>query len=98
MVTGFWQVFALLGHLGFATVLTVWPNDFDRHPGLIRAIGILGLITFAPYDNPEISIASVIELAGSGTSTADITASIIDYYYSNNTDEAPAQDTGTLLN
>lgn len=56
------------------------------------------LITFAPYDNPEISIASVIELAGSGTSTAEITSSIIDYYYSNNSDEAPAQQTGTLLN
>ncbi len=56
------------------------------------------LITFAPYNNPEISIASAIELAGSGTSTAEITSSIIDYYYSNNTDEAPAQQTGTLLN
>lgn len=56
------------------------------------------LITFAPYDNPEISIASVIELAGSGTSTAEITSSIIDYYYSNNSNEAPAQQTGTLLN
>ncbi len=56
------------------------------------------LISFAPYENPEISIASVIELAGSGTSTAEITSSIIDYYYSNNTDEAPAQQTGTLLN
>lgn len=55
------------------------------------------LITFAPYENPEISIASVIELAGSGTSTAEITSSIIDYYYSNNTDEWPAQKTGTLL-
>lgn len=55
------------------------------------------LITFAPYDNPEISIASVIELAGSGTSTAQITSSIIDYYYSNNTDEHPAQGTGVLL-
>ncbi len=55
------------------------------------------LITFAPYNNPEISIASAIELAGSGTSTADITSSIIDYYYSNNTDETPAQQTGTLL-
>lgn len=55
------------------------------------------LITFAPYENPEISIASVIELAGSGTSTAEITSSIIDYYYSNNTDEKPAQQTGTLL-
>lgn len=55
------------------------------------------LITFAPYDTPEIAIASAIELAGSGTSTAEITSSIIDYYYSNNTDEAPAQKTGTLL-
>lgn len=55
------------------------------------------LITFAPYENPEISIASAIELAGSGTSTAEITASIIEYYYSNNTDEQPAQNTGTLL-
>jgi len=45
VVTGFWQVFALLGHLSFATVLTVWPNDFGRHPRLIRA---LGLITGAP--------------------------------------------------
>ncbi len=56
------------------------------------------LITYAPYDKPEISIASAIELAGSGTSTSEITASIIDYYYSNNTDEKPAQETGTLLN
>lgn len=48
MVTGFWQVFELLVHLGFATVLTVWPNGFGRHPRLIRAIGILGLITGAP--------------------------------------------------
>lgn len=48
MVAGFWQVFELLGHLGFATVLTVWPNGFGRHPRLIRAIGILGLITGAP--------------------------------------------------
>lgn len=55
------------------------------------------LITYAPYDKPEISIASVIELAGSGTSTAEITSDIIDYYYSNNTDEKPAQQTGTLL-
>jgi len=56
------------------------------------------LITFAPYDTPEIAIASAIELAGSGTSTAEITSSIIDYYYSNNSDETPAQQTGTLLN
>ena len=56
------------------------------------------LITFAPYDQPEISIASEIDYAGSGTSTAEITSSIIEYYYSNNTDEQPAQNTGVLLN
>jgi penicillin-binding protein 2 len=55
------------------------------------------LITFAPYENPEISIASAIELAGSGSSTAEITSSIIDYYYSHNTNEKKAQLEGTLL-
>lgn len=55
------------------------------------------LITYAPFDNPEISIASAIELAGSGSSTAEITASIIDYYYSHNTDEKKAQTDASLL-
>lgn len=55
------------------------------------------LISFAPYEKPEIAVASAIELAGSGTSTSEITASIIEYYYSNNTDEKPAQQTGTIL-
>ncbi len=55
------------------------------------------LITFAPYENPEISIASAIELAGSGSSTAEITASIIDYYYSHNSDEKKAQTDASLL-
>jgi penicillin-binding protein 2 len=56
------------------------------------------LITFAPYENPEISVASAIELAGSGTSTAEITSSIIDYYYSHNTNQKNAQKDATLLN
>lgn len=55
------------------------------------------LITYAPFENPEISIATAIELAGSGSSTAEITASIIDYYYSHNTDEKKAQIDATLL-
>lgn len=55
------------------------------------------LITFAPYDNPEISIASAIETAGSGSSTAEITASVIDYYYSHNSKEEKASQTATLL-
>lgn len=45
MVTGFWRVLALLGHFGFAAVLIVWPSDFGHHPRLIRAVGIIGLIT-----------------------------------------------------
>lgn len=49
------------------------------------------LTTFAPYENPEISVASAIELAGSGSSTAEITAAVIDYYYSHNTNEKKAR-------
>ena len=55
------------------------------------------LITIAPYDNPEISIGSSIETAGSGSSTAEITAAIIDYYYSNNNKEEKAKTDSTLL-
>ncbi|MCD7796340.1 MAG: hypothetical protein LUG95_01580 [Clostridiales bacterium] len=55
------------------------------------------LITYAPYDNPEISVASVVELAGSGTETAEITAEIIDYWYQNNTDAKTNQKVGTIL-
>ena len=42
------------------------------------------LISFAPYDNPEISVASAIETAGTGSSTAQITGAVIDYYYTQN--------------
>lgn len=55
------------------------------------------LISFAPYENPEISVATAIELAGSGSSTAEITASIIDYYYNHNTKEEKAQKESVLL-
>lgn len=55
------------------------------------------LITYAPYENPEIAVASVIELAGSGTSTAEITSEIIKYWYQNNTDAKENQQTGSIL-
>lgn len=55
------------------------------------------LITYAPYDNPEIAVSSVVELAGSGTETAEITSAIIDYWYQNNTDAKTNQKAGTLL-
>lgn len=55
------------------------------------------LITYAPYDNPEIAVSSVVELAGSGTETADMTAEIINYWYQNNTDAKENQKVGTIL-
>ena len=55
------------------------------------------LITYAPYENPEISVASAIELAGSGTSTASITAAILDYYYKSGKDMPSAQSPGAII-
>ena len=55
------------------------------------------LITFAPYENPEISIATAIEMAGSGTSTAEMTKAIVDYFYTHNTNEKDAQGYSYLL-
>ncbi|MDD6727852.1 MAG: penicillin-binding transpeptidase domain-containing protein [Eubacteriales bacterium] len=55
------------------------------------------LITYAPYDSPEIAVSSVVELAGSGSETAEITAEIIDYWYQNNTDAKTNQKVGTIL-
>ncbi len=55
------------------------------------------IISFAPYDNPEISVASAITTAGSGTSTAEITAAVIDYYYNQNNQEEKAQTDESLL-
>ncbi len=55
------------------------------------------LITYAPYENPEIAVSSVVELAGSGTETAEITSEIIKYWYQNNTDAKSSQKVGTLL-
>lgn len=55
------------------------------------------LITYAPYANPEIAVSSVVELAGSGSETSEMTAEIIKYWYQNNTDAKTNQKVGTLL-
>ena len=55
------------------------------------------LITFAPYNHPEIAVSSVVELAGSGSETAEMTKDIINYWYQNNTDAKANQKVGTLL-
>lgn len=45
----------------------------DTYNGLI--------ICFAPYDDPEIAVAVVIEGAGSGGSTAPVASAIMEYYF-----------------
>ena len=41
------------------------------------------LVSFAPYDNPEIAVCTVVEKSPSqGASTAAITAAIMEYYFS----------------
>lgn len=40
------------------------------------------LITYAPYENPEIAIAVVVETADTGSLTAPIAADIYNYYFS----------------
>ena len=40
------------------------------------------IITFAPYQNPEIAVSVVVEGAGSGVSTAPIASDIMEYYFS----------------
>ena len=55
------------------------------------------LITYAPYEHPDIAVSSVVELAGSGSETAEMTADIINYWYQNNTDAKTNQKVGTLL-
>lgn len=47
----------------------------DTYNGLI--------MTFAPFENPEIAVAVVIEGAGSGGSTAPVASAIMEYYFSN---------------
>ena len=42
------------------------------------------LITYAPADNPQIAIAQVIERADSGSSTAEVSAALIKYYFEKN--------------
>ena len=60
----------------------------DTYNGLI--------MTFAPFENPEIAIAVVIEGAGSGGSTAPVASSIMEYYFSHKP-AAAADDSDEVL-
>lgn len=39
-------------------------------------------VSYAPYDDPQIAICTVVEKAPSGASTSSITAAIMEYYFS----------------
>ncbi|MBQ1243557.1 MAG: penicillin-binding protein [Clostridia bacterium] len=55
------------------------------------------LITFAPYENPEIAICVAVEGAGSGGSTAPIAAAIMEYYFRTSSADENNLDENTLL-
>ena len=55
------------------------------------------LITFAPYENPEIAICVAVEGAGSGGSTAPVAAAIMEYYFRTSSADENNLDENTLL-
>ena len=54
-------------------------------------------ISFAPYDNPEIAIAVIIENLDSGTATATVSADIYEYYFSTKNQVSSSQSANELL-
>lgn len=54
-------------------------------------------ISFAPFDEPEIAIAVIIESVDSGTATATVAADIYDYYFSTKNQISSSQQTNELL-
>lgn len=55
------------------------------------------LISYAPYEDPEIAVAVVVETADSGSLTAVVAADIYDYYFSPKDDQQTVQQYGELL-
>ena len=54
-------------------------------------------VSFAPYDNPEIAVAVIIENVDSGTATATVAADIYEYYFSTKNQVSSSQNTNQLL-
>ncbi len=55
------------------------------------------IISFAPYEDPEIVVAVIVENVDSGSATAQVAADIYNYYFSTRTQVVSGQNTGTLL-
>lgn len=54
-------------------------------------------VSFAPFDNPEIAIAVIIENVDSGTATATVAADIYEYYFSTKNQVSAQQRANQLL-
>ena len=52
-------------------------------------------VCFAPYDDPEVAVALVVQRGGSGSELGAMAADILSYYFSSqeNRDEAPTENT-----
>lgn len=74
-----WDAFKSLPVRAAAKTGTSQINEYTNGTKITYNNGLL--ITYAPADNPRIAIASVIERAESGSSTADVAASIYKYYF-----------------
>lgn len=64
-------------------------RKIDTYNGLI--------LTFAPYEDPEIAISVVIEGAGSGGSTAPVASAIMEYYFAKTEKNEITQDDNSLI-
>ena len=54
-------------------------------------------VAFAPYDDPEIALAIVVEKGGSGSTLANIAAEILEYYFSAGSGMETVTTENTLL-
>ena len=54
-------------------------------------------VCFAPYDDPEIAVAVVVEKGVSGTTVASIAAEIVESYFSSQEAMTPSTGENTLL-
>ncbi|MDR0858952.1 MAG: penicillin-binding protein A [Oscillospiraceae bacterium] len=54
-------------------------------------------IAYAPYENPEIAVAVVVEKGGSGASVANIAKAVFENYFSSKSSAGALEGEGTLL-
>ena len=54
-------------------------------------------VCFAPYEDPEIALAIVVEKGGSGSTLSSIAVEILDYYFSSGSGMETVEGENTLL-